>query len=129
MKRMQWGFENLEIWQIFLKHNETIYTKITPHSKVDWDLVRQLRRAMVSVGLNIAEGYSRKNLKEKIQFLNIAKASLNEVKACLIIIETIAPDHPQCKIIDPVLSEIKTMDAKLLYLMRYFESKTPSSSK
>ncbi len=44
-----------------------------------YGLVNQLRRAAVSVPANIAEGASRKNQREFLQFLYIAKSSLAEV--------------------------------------------------
>ena len=48
-----------------------------------YGLVSQLRRAAVSVPANIAEGASRKNRREFLQFLYIAKSSLAEVDYCL----------------------------------------------
>ena len=48
-----------------------------------YGLVNQLRRAAVSVPANIAEGASRKNRREFLQFLYIAKSSLAEVDYCL----------------------------------------------
>lgn len=44
-----------------------------------YGLASQLRRAAVSVPANIAEGASRRNAKEFLQFLYIAKSSLAEV--------------------------------------------------
>ncbi len=49
------------------------------------NLKDQLRRAVVSVGLNIAEGCSANNDKEFIRFLKIAKNSAVEVTAIFII--------------------------------------------
>jgi four helix bundle protein len=48
-----------------------------------YGLANQMRRAVVSVPANIAEGASRKNSKEFLQFLYIAKSSLSEVDYCL----------------------------------------------
>ena len=48
-------------------------------------LVDQLRRAVVSVTSNIAEGFSRQTRKEKIQFYYMAAGSLTEVRNQLII--------------------------------------------
>lgn len=44
-------------------------------------IISQLRRASVSITSNIAEGFGRKNGKEKIYFYRIAHGSLIEVKS------------------------------------------------
>ncbi len=44
-----------------------------------------MRRAVVSITSNIAEGFSRKNKKEKIQFYHTALGSLTELQNQLII--------------------------------------------
>lgn len=45
-----------------------------------YGMVSQMRRAAVSVPSNIAEGYSRKNRKEYVQFLRIALGSCAELE-------------------------------------------------
>ena len=64
---------------------------------------------MISVGLNIAEGYSRYHNKEKEQFLNISIASLQEVQACLIIIKSLEPEN-----IDEVQLQIVSENLEIL---------------
>jgi four helix bundle protein len=123
MNRKKWGFENLEVWQLFLIQNKILYARFLPNRKADWDIIRQMRRAMVSVGLNIAEGYSRQHTKEKIQFLNISKASLNEVKACLLIMESLTTYENDLHFISSLLSQLSLLDTKILHLIRYFENK------
>lgn len=48
-------------------------------------LVSQMRRCAVSITSNIAEGFSRKSFKEKIQFYYIAQGSVTELQNQLII--------------------------------------------
>lgn len=48
-------------------------------------LVNQLRRAVVSITSNIAEGFSRRSYKEKSQFYSMALGFLTEVQNQLII--------------------------------------------
>ncbi|MBA3948416.1 MAG: four helix bundle protein [Acidobacteria bacterium] len=48
-------------------------------------LSSQMRRAAVSVPANIAEGYKRRGRADKIRCLNIAQASLEELRYYLIL--------------------------------------------
>ncbi len=48
-------------------------------------LTNQIRRAVVSITSNIAEGFSRNSYKEKSQFYSMALGSLTEVQNQLII--------------------------------------------
>lgn len=48
-------------------------------------LTNQIRRAVVSVTSNIAEGFSRSSYKEKAQFYSMALGSLTEVQNQLLI--------------------------------------------
>lgn len=44
-------------------------------------LTSQIKRSVISIVSNIAEGFSRKSIKEKIQFYYIALGSLTEVQS------------------------------------------------
>ena len=48
----------------------------------DADLARQMRRALASIPLNIAEGEGRKNGNARVRF-QTAMGSANEVRACI----------------------------------------------
>jgi len=48
-------------------------------------LSSQIKRAVISITSNLAEGFNRKSLKEKIQFYSIANASLAELQNQIII--------------------------------------------
>lgn len=47
----------------------------------EYGLKSQMRRAVVSIPSNIAEGLSRVSLKEKLKFLDISRSSLSELDA------------------------------------------------
>lgn len=57
-------------------------TKLFPDSE-KFSMISQIRRAALSVHLNIAEGSSRKSEKERKRFYEIARGSLIEIDAAL----------------------------------------------
>ena len=76
------SFEEINSWQKSRIFNKRIY-QITENSsfKRDFDLVRQIRRASISISSNIAEGFESNTDKEVIYFLYVAKASAGEVRS------------------------------------------------
>jgi four helix bundle protein len=79
-------YRDLTIWRdsvVLIKNVYAIAEKF-PKSE-EFNLKQQLKRAVVSVALNIAEGKSRKTGKDFANFLSMANASLSEVEAVLII--------------------------------------------
>jgi len=82
------SFKDLEVWKLSIDFVEDVYklTGAFPENE-KFGLVSQMRRAAVSISSNIAEGQGRKNSKEFIQFLYIAKGSLAEIETQLIICE------------------------------------------
>ncbi|MEZ4909336.1 MAG: four helix bundle protein [Saprospiraceae bacterium] len=81
-----YSFEKLDVWQKSRLVVKDIYliTKSFPDDE-RFGLTSQLRRAMISVSCNIAEGTSRWSNKEKIRFIEIAYGSLMEVVNCLML--------------------------------------------
>ena len=78
------GYHRLLVWQKakLLVGMMYKYTETFPRAE-EFGLKGQVRRAMISVVLNIVEGYRRKSTKEFLRFLDIAQSSLTEVEACL----------------------------------------------
>lgn len=79
-------FRDVKAWQVAYQLTIEVYelTKKFPASE-QYGLTSQLKRAVVSVPSNIAEGFGRRSLKEKDQFYSIAHGSLTEVEnQCLI---------------------------------------------
>jgi len=81
-------FEDLETWKQARQLVREIYTlcRDNPLSK-DFGLRDQVQRAAVSAMTNIAEGFERSGLQEKLQFYNIARASCGEVRSLLYVVE------------------------------------------
>ncbi|MDR1696333.1 MAG: four helix bundle protein [Endomicrobium sp.] len=81
-------YKNLEIWKESIALIKTVYSEceLLPKSE-EYNLKSQLKRAVVSVALNIAEGKNRNSAKDFAHFLNIAVASLCEVEAIISICE------------------------------------------
>ncbi|MBI4232427.1 four helix bundle protein [Candidatus Peregrinibacteria bacterium] len=75
------SFEDLIVWQKSNRITLEVYkiTEKLPTSE-KYNLVSQMRRASVSVQSNIAEGFSKRGKKDKINFYNISLSSLQELK-------------------------------------------------
>lgn len=81
-------YKNLDIWNDSIQLIKKIYTLVEQLPKSEeYNLKSQIKRAAVSVALNIAEGKNRQSAKDFAHFLNIACSSLGEVEACLSICE------------------------------------------
>src|SRR4051794_31073211 len=61
--------------------------RVTKHFPNDerFGLTSQLRRAAVSIPANIAEGFAKRGINDKLRFYNIAQGSLEECKYYLIL--------------------------------------------
>ncbi|MBI4159623.1 four helix bundle protein [Candidatus Wolfebacteria bacterium] len=79
-------FTDLIAWQESHRLVLAIYnsTSSFPNEEI-YSLTSQLRRAGVSVTSNIAEGFSRYSIKEKIQFYYMALGSVTELESQLIL--------------------------------------------
>ncbi len=74
-------FKDLITWKESHKLVLDIYrvTKIFPKDEI-FGLISQMRRASVSITSNIAEGFGRQGIKEKVQFFYLSQGSLIELK-------------------------------------------------
>ena len=74
------GFENLAAYQRALDLVDKVYDLMREFpSEERYALCDQLRRAVVSVPSNIAEGLGRMSGKEQVRFIEISYGSLMEV--------------------------------------------------
>jgi four helix bundle protein len=80
------GFEKLDVWNSSIELSKLVYD-VTNSFPTDekYGLVSQIRRAVVSISSNIAEGSSKASLKDQARFSEIAYGSLMEVLNQIII--------------------------------------------
>lgn len=77
-------FEDLIAWQKARELCRQVYELTAKENfSRDFALKDQVRRAAISIGSNIAEGFERNNPKEFHQFLSIAKSSCAELRSQL----------------------------------------------
>src|SRR5436190_10396229 len=86
-------FEDLEAWKSARMLVRGIY-KLTRQDGLcrDFGLCSQVQRSGVSVMSNVAEGFERLHLPEKLQFYNVARASTGETRSLLYVIEDNYPE-------------------------------------
>lgn len=108
--------KDLDVWKesVELAINLYEYTKIFPKEEI-YGLTQQLRRAVVSISSNIAEGAARNSNKEFVQFLYIALGSLSEVETQLIIANRLN----YCNNLSDVNVMLINIRKKLLGLIKY----------
>ena len=73
-------FEDLEVYQKAFEFSIKIY-KITSSKSFDYNIKNQIQRAVLSIPINIAEGFERDGNLEFRQFLSIAKGSAGETRS------------------------------------------------
>jgi four helix bundle protein len=80
------GFEDLLVWQRAMSLVQDIY-RISRGFPSDerFGLTAQLRRAIVSIPSNLAEGHERHTTPDYIRFVSIASGSLAEARTQLLI--------------------------------------------
>ena len=79
-------FEDLIVWQKAHQFVLLVYklTEVFPKNEV-YGLTSQFKRASISIPANIAEGFKKKGIKDKLRFFNIAQGSLEECRYYLIL--------------------------------------------
>ncbi len=106
-------FKNIKAWQFADDLAIEVYsiTKSFPKEEL-YGLTSQLRRAVISVPTNIAEGANREHQKEYFHFLNIARGSIAEVEYLLHLANRLGylqnSDYKR-------IEELRTTAAKTLY--------------
>lgn len=110
------SFRELRVWQQAMDLVEKVYvlTQDFPRQET-YRLISQVRRAVISVPSNIAEGHTREHIKEYLHHLSMAQASLAEVETQLEIAARLK--YLRSNQLTDVLPEISSL-GKQLYALR-----------
>lgn len=84
MNYKEYNFERLEVYKLAENLVIEIYELIKAFPQTElFGLTSQIKRSIVSVALNIAEGATSRSTKDFIRFIGIAVGSLVETKSAL----------------------------------------------
>ncbi len=105
--------KDLRVWQKGMELVEKVYsmTASFPQSEA-FGLTAQIKRSVISIPSNIAEGAARNSRKEYIQFLYVALGSLAELETQLLIAQRLKfidsiPESSLLEVKKPLLGLIK----------------------
>ena len=79
-------YQNLTVWQKAMVMAKDVYTVTANYPKSEtYGLLSQMRRCVVSIPSNIAEGYGRGTNSNLVHFLYISLGSSNELETQLLL--------------------------------------------
>ncbi|SEA10817.1 four helix bundle protein [Desulfuromusa kysingii] len=116
-------YKELVVWQMSMELAEHVYllTRSFPKEEL-YGLTSQIRRSVVSIPSNIAEGSSRGGRKDFIQFLMIARGSAAELETQIMLALKIDYVSDIDKIINQITS-IRQMINALIRSLRNIEGR------
>jgi len=113
-------YKELDVWKKCRTLTNNVYeiTKGFPKDEI-FGLTNQVRRAVVSVVSNIAEGCGRQHAKEAVQIFYIARGSLYEVETQLYV--ALDQKYLQEADFENLVAEITSCKQMLNGLIKYFK--------
>lgn len=76
----EYNFEKLEVWKFSIEFAKKVYEITESFPDIEkFGLVSQIRRAVVSISSNVAEGSAKQSLKDQARFTEMAFGSLMEI--------------------------------------------------
>jgi four helix bundle protein len=111
---------NLAAWQASINLAALMYglTRKFPDAERN-GLTGQVRRAVVSVAANLAEGASRSSTREYLRFVSIARSSLVELETLLIIAQRVGvASRPEIEEVSPAVNSTFALLSGLISSLR-----------
>lgn len=102
------SFKELIVWQKAHSFVLNVYKFAQSFPKDEmYGLTSQFKRAAVSIAGNIAEGYAKKSLADKLKFFNISQGSLEECEYYIVLSRDLKfISKEQEKVLDSLSDEI-----------------------
>ena len=121
-------YKDLIVWQKSMELSRTIYRLCMTFPREEtFCLSSQMRRAVVSIPSNIAEGYGRDTDKEKVHFMYISLGSAQELDTQLILSHDFKfIGHDDYTKASQLTNEVEKMLSSLIYTLRFPRSATKS---
>lgn len=115
------NYKNLKVWQISMELAEELYRLSAElPSEERFGLISQMRRCVVSIASNIAEGTGRGSDKDFARFMNIALGSAFELETQVLL--SIRLDYLN-QSQQEVLNKVSQVQKMLHSLIRKFQDK------
>lgn len=114
------SYKNLVVWQKAIQLAKEVYSVTEDFPKIEqFGLISQMRRCVVSIASNIAEGSKRQTNKDFRQFLSIAYGSGAELETQLIISKELGYlSENNIKNAENILEEIMKMLNKMMSVFK-----------
>jgi len=121
-------FEELEIWKKAQELAVEIYLLAEKNEKVsrDFSFKDQIKRAVLSISNNIAEGFEYSNNRDSIRFLRYSKGSAGEVKNCLLFAANV--NFVAREKVQPLINSSNELGNRIGGLIRYLKNKVNNKS-
>lgn len=125
MSNTLYKLEDFELYQHACDFRKQIYKLISRlPSKEKFSLEPQMRRAVISVTNNIAEGHGRWHFQENIQFCRVARGSVEEIidDLNICIDESYYPQSDLLDIKEEAYELVKRINGYISYLKKVKQS-------
>ena len=119
------NYKNIQVYHLAYQFVLDVYQKSKNFPKEELhNITSQLRRASVSIPLNIAEGSAKASDREFAYFLNVSYASAKEVEVLLYLCHDLKYLSKQDS--ELLLFKLDELNAKLYLFLRNVESRVKS---
>jgi four helix bundle protein len=123
------SFEDLDIWKKAIDLGVWVYDLSDKNLKIakDFSFKDQVKRAVLSISNNIAEGFEYSNNNDFWRFLRIAKGSCGEVRSCLLFSLKVKYTTPEE--VDGMIGFAKILGGQIGNMMKYLRANKAEQSK